>query len=154
MISDFKYALRSLSRSPVFALGAIATLALGIGVNSTIFTLANGALFRAMPGIAAPSELAWVSGLWRDRGRPGGMSYLEYVDYRDRSTELFSNLLAFGPASFSLGSGGEPRRIRGHLVSGSYFSTLGAVPVAGRLLQASDDQPGAAPAAVVSYRVW
>jgi hypothetical protein len=82
------------------------------------------------------------------------MSYLEYVDYRDRSTELFSNLLAFGPASFSLGSGGEPRRIRGHLVSGSYFSTLGAVPVAGRLLQASDDQPGAAPAAVVSYRVW
>jgi putative ABC transport system permease protein len=154
MINDFTYALRSLSRSPVFALGAIATLALGIGVNSTIFTLANGALFRAMPGIAAPSELAWVSGLWRDRGQPGGMSYLEYVDYRDRSTELFSNLLAFGPASFSLGSGGEPRRIRGHLVSGSYFSTLGAVPVAGRLLQASDDQPGAAPAAVVSYRLW
>ena len=154
MINDFTYALRSLSRSPVFALGAIATLALGIGVNSTIFTLANGALFRAMPGIAAPSELAWVSGLWRDRGRPGGMSYLEYVDYRDRSTELFSNLLAFGPASFSLGSGGEPRRIRGHLVSGSYFATLGAVPFAGRLLQASDDQPGAAPAAVVSYRVW
>ena len=113
MINDFTYALRSLSRSPLFALGAIATLALGIGVNSTIFTLANGALFRAMPGIAAPSELAWVSGLWRDRGRPGGMSYLEYVDYRDRSTELFSNLLAFGPASFSLGSGGEPQRIRG-----------------------------------------
>ena len=154
MINDFTYALRSLSRNPLFALGAIATLALGIGVNSTIFTLANGALFRSMPGIAAPSELAWVSGLWRDRGRPGGMSYLEYIDYRDRSTELFSNLLAFGPASFSLGSGGEPQRIRGHLVSGSYFATLGAVPFAGRLLQASDDQPGAVPAAVVSYRVW
>ena len=154
MTNDFQYALRSLSRSPLFALGAIATLALGIGVNSTIFTLANGALFSSMPGIAAPSELAWVSGLWRDRGQPGGMSYLEFVDYRDRSTELFSNLLAFGPASFSLGSGGEPQRIRGHLVSGSYFATLGSVPFAGRLLQASDDQPGAMPAAVVSYRVW
>ncbi len=154
MINDFTYALRSLSRNPLFALGAIATLALGIGVNSTIFTLANGALFRSMPGIAAPSELAWVSGLWRDRGRPGGISYLEYIDYRDRSTELFSNLLAFGPASLSLGSGGEPQRIRGHLVSGSYFTTLGAVPFAGRLLQASDDQPGAVPAAVVSHRMW
>jgi predicted permease len=154
MINDFKYALRSLSRNPLFALGAIATLALGIGVNSTIFTLANGALFRSMPGIAAPSQLAWVSGVWLDRGRPGGMSYLEYADYRNRSTELFSNLLAFSPASFSLGSGGEPQRIRGHLVSGSYFATLGAVPFAGRLLQAFDDQPGAVPTVVVSYRMW
>ncbi len=154
MINDFRYALRSLSRNPLFALGAIATLALGIGVNSTIFTLANGALFRSLPGIAAPSELAWVSGVWLDRGRPGGMSYLEYTDYRNRSTEPFSNLLAFGPASFSLGSGGEPKRIPGHLVSGSYFATLGAVPFAGRLLQPSDDRPGAVPAAVVSYRVW
>ena len=154
MSNDFTYALRSLSRNPLFALGAIATLALGIGVNSTIFTLANGALFRSMPGIAAPSQLAWVSGLWLDRGRPGGLSYLEYVDYRDGSTELFSNLLAFAPASFSLGSGGEPQRIPGHIVSGSYFATLGVLPVAGRLLQASDDQPGAAPAAVVSYRLW
>src|SRR6185503_18646832 len=128
---DFKYAVRSLSRSPLFALGAIATLALGIGVNSTIFTLANGALFRSLPGIAAPSELAWVSGLWLDRGRPGGMSYLEYADYRNQTTGLFSNLMAFGPAPFSLGSGGEPQRIRGHFVSGSYFTTLGAVPFAG-----------------------
>jgi len=154
MTNDLKYALRSLSRNPLFALGAIATLALGIGVNSTIFTLANGALFRSLPGIAAPSELAWVSGLWLDRGRPGGMSYLEYADYRNQTTGLFSNLMAFGPAPFSLGSGGEPQRIRGHFVSGSYFTTLGAVPFAGRLLQPSDDRPGAAPAAVVSYRVW
>ena len=154
MINDFVYALRSLSRNPLFALGAIVTLALGIGVNSTIFTLANGALFRPMPGIAAPSQLTWVSGLWLDRGQPGGMSYLEYVDYRDRSAELFSNLLAFAPASFSLGSGGEPQRIPGHVVSGSYFATLGVRPSAGRLLQVSDDRPGAAPAAVVSHRLW
>src|SRR5689334_14773840 len=111
MLQDFRYALRSLSRSPGFALGAIATLALGIGVNSTIFTLANGALFRSMPGIAAPSELVWVSGLWRSTGRAGGLSYLEYVDYRTHTTDAFSNLLAFAPSSFSLGSGGEPQRI-------------------------------------------
>src|SRR5262245_2086850 len=154
MIQDFKYALRSLSRNPVFAVGAIATLALGIGVNTTIFSLANAALFRPMPGVAAPSQLVWVSGFWRDRGQSGGMSYLEFLDYRNQSGEVFSNTFAFGPASFSLGSGGEPQRIRGHFVSGSYFDGLGVMPAAGRLLQASDDEPGAIPAGVISFRLW
>src|SRR5690242_1492965 len=102
MTQDFTYALRSLWRNPVFALGAIGTLALGIGVNTTIFTLANGALFRAMPGIASPSELVWVSEVWRESGRSGGVSYPEFLDYRERSADLFSSLLAFAPASFSL----------------------------------------------------
>ena len=154
MIQDFRYAFRSLWRSPLFAAGAIATLALGIGVNSTIFSLANAALFRPMPGVAAPSELVWVSALWRDSGRTTGMSYLEFIDYRNQSGEAFSNTFAFGPASFSLGSGGEPQRIRGQFVSGSYFAGLGVMPAAGRLLQASDDEPGSIPAAVISYRLW
>jgi predicted permease len=153
-MNDLRYALRSLSRNPIFALGAIATLSLGIGVNSSIFSLANAALFRPMPGIAAPSELVWVSGLWRDRGRSTGMSYLEFVDYGNQSSEVFSNVLAFGPASFSLGSGGEPQRVRGHFVSGSYFTGLGVSPAAGRLLQPSDDRPGTIPVVVISFRLW
>src|SRR5262245_45130054 len=139
MFEDFKYALRSLSRNPVFAAGATATLALGIGVNTTIFSLANAALFRPMPGIAARPQLVWVSGVWRDRDRSGGMSYLEFLDYRNQSGDVFSNTFAFGPASFSLGSGGDPQRIRGHFVSGAYFDGLGVMPAAGRLLQPSDD---------------
>jgi putative ABC transport system permease protein len=154
MIQDLRYSIRSLSRNPLFAIGAVATLALGIGVNSTIFTLANAALFRPMPGVASPSDLVWVSGVWRERPRPGGMSYLEYLDYQERSREVFSSLMAFAPTPFSLGSGGEPQRIRGHLVTGSYFATLGAVPAAGRLLHPSDDRPGAEPAAVLGYRLW
>ena len=154
MLPDLRYAIRSLLRNPLFAVGAIATLALGIGVNSTIFTLANAALFKPMPGVAAPSDLTWVSGLWRVRPRPGGMSYLEYLDYQERTRGLFSSVMAFGPAPFSLGSGGEPQRIPGHLVTGSYFGTLGAVPATGRLLQPSDDRPEAAPAAVIGYRLW
>jgi predicted permease len=154
MIQDVKYALRSLSRNPVFALGAIATLALGIGVNSTIFSLANAALFRPMPGVAVPSQLVWVSGVWRDRGGPGGMSYLEFLDYRNQSDNVFSNTFAFAPVSFSLGSGGEPQRIRGHFVSGSYFDGLGVMPAAGRLLRPSDDEAGAIPAGVISFRLW
>ena len=154
MLNDFRYAVRSLFRNPLFSIGAVTTLALGIGVNSTIFTLANAALFRPMPGVTAPADLAWVSGVWRERPRPGGMSYLEYLDYQARSRDVFSSLMAFGPAPFSLGSGGDPQRIRGHLVTGSYFGTLGAVPAAGRLLQPSDDRPGAEPAAVLGYRLW
>jgi predicted permease len=153
MIQDFKYAVRSLARSPIFAIGAIATLALGIGVNSTIFTLANNALFRSMPWIRSPSELVWVSGVSRTTGRSGGMSYPEYLYFEARSKEIFSDLLAYAPASFSLASGGEPERIRGHLVSGSYFATLGVRVIDGRPLQASDDQPGAVPVAVISGRL-
>jgi len=151
---DFKYALRSLSRNPIFAIGAIATLALGIGVNSTIFSLANAALFKPMPGVVSPSELVWISGLWRDSGRSGGMSYLEFLDYRNQSGDLFAHTFAFAPVSFSLGTGGEPQRIRGHFVSGSYFAGLGVMPAVGRLLQSSDDEPGAAAAGVISFRLW
>ncbi len=154
MLQDVRLAVRSLSRNPVFSFGAIATLALGIGVNSTIFTLANAALFKPMPGVASPSELVWISGAFRERPRPGGMSYPEYLDYREASRGIFSSVIAFGPTSFSLGSGGEPERIRGHLVTGSYFATLGALPAAGRVLQPSDDRPGAEPAAVLGYRLW
>ncbi len=154
MTQDFKYALRSLSRNPIFAIGAIATLALGIGVNSTIFSLANAALFKSMPGVVSPSELVWISGLWRDSGRSGGMSHLEFLDYRNQSGGVFSDTFAFAPASFSLGSEGQPQRIRGHFVSGSYFTGLGVMPAAGRLLQPSDDEPGATPAGVISFRLW
>ena len=150
---DFKYAVRSLSRSPIFAVGAIATLALGIGVNSTIFTLANNALFRPMTGIARPSELVWVSGLSRTTARTGGMSYLEYQDYAARTADVFSGVMAFAPASFSLGSGGEPQRIRGHLVSASYFATLGVAVSEGRPLQSSDDEAGTVAVALISHRL-
>ena len=153
MIQDFKYAARSLARSPTFAIGAIVTLALGIGVNSTIFTLANNALFRSMPSIGSSSELVWVSGVSRTTGRSGGMSYPEYLDVAARSQGVFLDLLAYAPASFSLASGGEPERVRGHLVTASYFATLGVGVIEGRTLQASDDQPGAMPVAVISRRL-
>jgi predicted permease len=151
---DLKFAVRSLMRQPVFAVGAIATLALGIGVNSTIFTFANAALFRAMPGIADPGQLVWISAVWRDRGRPVGMSFPEYSDYRSAADSPFSDMLAFRTTPLSLGSGGEPLRVAGQLVSGSYFSGLGVLPATGRLITAHDDQPGAATVAVLSHRLW
>ena len=149
-----KYAIRTLLRQPLFTLSAIATLAIGIGVNSTIFTFANAAFFRGLAGIAEPAQLAWISSAWRDRGRAGGMSYPDFVDFRDGTRDVFSDVIAFHSTPLSLGSGGEPRRIRGHFVTGTYFSTLGITPAAGRLLGPDDDRAGTAGTAVISHRLW
>src|SRR5215218_5213172 len=104
---DLEFAVRSLMRQPVFALGAIATLALGIGVNSTIFTFVSAALFRPMPGIADPGSLVWISAVWRDRGREVGMSYPEYLDYRAGADSQLSAVFAFRNTPLSLASGGD-----------------------------------------------
>ena len=149
-----RYAMRSLLRRPLFTLTAVATLALGIGVNSTIFTFANAAFFRGMPGIAAPERLAWVSSVWRDRGREVGMSYPDYADYREVTRDVFADMFAFRAVPMSLGSGGEPQRIRGHLVTGTYFDTLGVTPAAGRLIAAADDRAGGSAVAVIGHRLW
>jgi predicted permease len=151
---DIRYALRTLLAQPTFTLGAVLTLALGIGANSTIFTFANAALFRPMPGIAHPEDLVWLSALWQDRGREVRLSYPEYVDYRDSMTTVFSDVVGFRSTPVSLGSGGEPQRIRGQLVTGNFFSALGVVPAAGRLLGSEDDRPGGAPVVVLSDRLW
>ena len=149
-----RYALRSLLRQPLFTLTAGATLALAIGVNSTIFTFANALFFREMPGIVAPGRLVWISSVWRDHGREVGMSYPDYTDYREATRDVFADMFSFHPTPLSLGIGTEPQRIRGHLVTGSYFETLGIIPAVGRLIAADDDRMGAPPRAVISYRLW
>ena len=155
MINDIRYAVRTLARSPLFTAGAIATLALGIGVNSTIFTLANAALFRSMPAVSDPGRLAWVSAVQRESGRTQGLSFPDYTDFREASRNLFDDMMAFRPTPLSLGSGGEPQRIRGHLVTGSYFGALGVTPAIGRLIGTTDDAPGQPrPVAVLSHRLW
>ncbi len=154
MLTDLKFAVRTLLSNPAFTAGALVTLALGIGVNSTIFTLANAMLLRPMGVVQAPSELVWISGFWRDTGRTTGMSYPEFVDYAARADGPFSALLAFGPTSFSVAGGTEPVRVRGQLVTGSYFSALGVGAWLGRVLGASDDMAGADPHVVLGYRLW
>jgi predicted permease len=82
------------------------------------------------------------------------MSYPEFVEYAARSNDAFSTVLAFGPTSFSIAGGPEPRRVRGHLVSGSYFTALGVTPALGTLLQSSDDVAGGEPHVVLGYKLW
>jgi predicted permease len=150
---DLKYAFRGMAKRPGFTAAAVLSLALGIGANTTIFSLLNGILLRPL-AVANPETLAAV---YCTDPRSSGtlpLSYPNYKDLRDRNT-VFSSLALYTPAIVSLGSGGESRPLMAHIVSGNYFQTLGVAPVIGRgFLPEEDVTPNARAVAVISYGLW
>jgi predicted permease len=149
---DLRYAVRLLAKSPGVTAMAVLALALGIGANTAIFSLVNGALIRSLPGVHDPDQLVTL-----ERTQDGrvqfSFGYPDYVDYRDHSSSLIGLAAHCGtPLSFN---NGATERLRGDLVSGNYFSVLGVKSVVGRLIAPDDDdQPGAHPVAVLSYGLW
>ena len=153
LVSDLRHGLRVLIRNPGFASVAVLSLALGIGVNTTIFTALEVMFLRPLP-VTDPARLAAVFTL--DQRNPGylNQSYLNYKDYRDLN-QVFSGLLLYTSMQLSLTGGGEPRPIFGQIVSGNYFDVLGITPVLGRGFVAEEDRvPGAHAVAVISYGLW
>ncbi len=153
--TDVRHALRIFRKSPVFALTVVASLAIGIGANTTIFTLVNSMFFRDRPGIVDPGRLVDVG-----RGKGGAdfdnNSYPNYRDLRDRN-DVLEDLAAyrFEARPMGLGVEGSAVRIFVQVVSGNYFSVLGTPPAAGRLLTDDDDRvPGEAQVVVLSHRLW
>lgn len=155
-VQDARYALRLLRRSPVFTLTAALSLAIGIGANTTIFSVASAMLMRPLPGLAAPDRLVDV-GRTQDGSGFDNSSYPNYLDIRKRVTTL-SGLYAFrfGPEAMSLGGHDGAERVYGAVVSANFFSVLGTTPAAGRLLIDADDQeaPGSHPVMVISHDLW
>jgi predicted permease len=129
--------------SPGFTIVAVAVLALGIGVNTAVFSMLATVLLRGATGIAAPGQLVVFS---RDKGGFGfrGFSYPDYCDYGDLN-KAFSGLLAYANTDFSLNQGDEPERIKGAVVSNNYFAVLGA---------GAFFSPESRHTAVVSYSLW
>ena len=154
MMHDVRYAIRSLARAKTFTAGAVLTLAIGIGVNATMFSVTSGALLRHMPGIAAPERIAWLSFVSRDGGRQGGLSYPDYLDYRVATASVFADMAGYRLVPISIGNGGVPARLRGAVVSGSFFPMLGVRAAVGRTLAPFDDRQGAPAVAVISARLW
>lgn len=149
---DARYAVRQLARRPGWTLTVLMTLALGIGANTSIFTLGNAMLFRPAPG-QHPERLVWVTTVEGQSGRVRAMSYPGYADLRDRTTTL-PGLLAYGVTQFSVG-GLRAERVPGHIVSGNYFDVLGIPAAAGRTFAREEDTiPGAHPVVVLSDRLW
>lgn len=153
---DLRFAFRQLRRSPGFAAAATLTLALGIGANTAIFSIADAALLRKPP-VVQPDRLAAVYTTCR-RGAPRcSSSYPDYLDYRARASRL-SDLAAYTWFTASLGAGAgseSPDLVTVQLVSGNYFSLLGVLPGRGRLIRPDDDRrDGARRVAVLSRALW
>jgi predicted permease len=149
-IQDVRYGLRTLRRIPVFSVLAIATLTLAIGANTAIFSLIDPLLFRDLPVRDARSLVQFT---WRYPGDPplNLFSLEDYEQYRDRSA-VFSEMIGLVPLATEPLASGE--LIAAEVVTGNFFHALGVRPVLGRVLDVSDDMPGAGPIAVVSARYW
>src|SRR5262245_13043589 len=155
---DTRYALRTIGRNPGFAAVAVLSLALGVGANTTIFTLLNAALLAPLP-VDRPSEL--IAAYTVDQGTIGGfgnqgpISYLNLNDYRERNDSLADMAGYSFPQQVSVITATTPQPAFIELVTGTYFSVLGVKAARGRVFTASEDAtPGAAPVAVVSYGFW
>ena len=150
---DIRYALRGLRRAPGFTTVAMLTLALGIGVNSAIFSIVNAVLFRPLP-VERPEELVNIYGHASTSSAHETHSYPNYLEYRQQTTTL-SDLVAysnfFAHASFE----GSSDLVVGELVSDNYFSTLGVRTAVGRTFTADEFLGmGASPVAIISDGMW
>jgi predicted permease len=163
-MSDLTFALRQFRKSPGFAATVILTIALGIGANTAIFTLVHAILMKSLP-VANPASLYRIGdrddccvngGFVNDDGDFDLFSYDLYHQFLDTTPE-FEQLAAFqsGHSMMNVRVGNALAKTeRTEYVSGNYFSTFGLGAYAGRMLQPSDDVPGAAPVAVLSYAGW
>src|SRR5712691_7885674 len=152
-MTDLRFALRSLARSRGVAVTVVVTLALGIGANAAIFSVVRGVLLRPLAN-RDEDKLIYIRQSARGIGAENAnFSVPEIQDLRGR----VKTLSAFGDFStigFTMVGLGESREVRSGVVGGSYFEVMGLHPVLGRLLDARDDGPSAAGAAVLTYRFW
>jgi len=156
MGKDIQFALRAFRKSPVFTAVALLSLALGIGANTAIFTLLDQVLLRLMP-VKNPQELVLLHMEGFHYGSNWGMNALSYPMYRDIETHnsVFTGMFCRYAEQFSLGFNGTTERVRGELVSGTYFPVLGVGAAIGRTFTPDDDRvPDGHPVAVLSYDYW
>jgi putative ABC transport system permease protein len=153
LLQDLKFALRSLARAKGLAATVVLTLALGIGANASIFSVVRGVLLRPLVN-REESRLLYIR-----QSAPGNgienstFSVPEVIDFKERVKTLTA-IGQFSTIAFTMVGLGEPRQVRAGVVDGSYFEVMGLRPVLGRLLNAGDDGPGAAGAAVLTHRFW
>lgn len=144
LLQDVRYGLRMLARSPGFTLVAVVSLALGIGVNTAVFSLFNAVLIRQLPVVAGQGSLVWLR---------APSSYPDYLDYREQARSFDGVAATAGSREFSLTRGGEPELVRGEFVTANYFDVLGVGAHAGRGFTESEGR-GPARVVVLSHQLW
>ncbi len=147
--ADLRYAIRTLIRTPAFALTAIVSLALGIGVNTIVFSVVNALVLKPLP-VERPQDLFFLQS---NQGFPS-QSFPNYRDLRDQNVS-FAGLIGYRVTPINLESTGAPVRTWGYLATGNYFDVLGMKPALGRFFHQEDDlHEGDAPFAVISFDAW
>lgn len=150
---DLRYASRALAKRPAFTAAVVATLALGIGANVTIFSLFNAVLLRPLPGVSEPESLVQLG---RTQGGDGfdTFSYPDLADYRETSRTL-AGVAGSWSTAVHLSTGRETERVDAAVVSGNYFDVLGVRPALGRGYLPEEDEAAAGVRAVVlGYGLW
>ena len=156
---DLLFAVRMLRRNPGSTAAVVIALALGIGLNTTVFSFVNALLLRPPEGVKAPEELREI---WMHNPRDSGaqaylpLTYPDYLYYRDHN-QSFEGMLVydFEPQMVTWNRSGEGQTEFGQLVSGNFFSLLGVNAVLGRTISAEDDQPAnPQPVVVLGYGFW
>ena len=152
-MQDVRYALRTLAREPLFALVVVATLTLGIGANTTIFSLLHQVLLRPLPYPDA-DRLVFVWNTYPLMGLP--QASVSIPDYLDRKTDApaVEDATLFTGRSLSLADGGRPEQLRALAVTPSFFATLGRHPSLGRGFAEEDATPGADRFVVLTHDLW
>jgi putative ABC transport system permease protein len=152
LLQDVRYALRTLSRGRMFALIAVACLAIGIGVNTTIFSVMNAILLRPF-AFTDPERLVVLQEVnTRNNGR-AGVAWPNLVDWRSQA-KAFAEIGAVQGRSLTLANVEEPERLQGSAISWSLFPMLGVSPSLGRLIRADEDKPGADHVVLLSDGLW
>jgi predicted permease len=152
---DFKFGLRLMLKSPGFTAVAVLTIALGIGVNTAMFSVVHGVLLQSLP-FQNPDKIVmlWMRftgiGIPKDRN---AVSVPEFMDLRQHS-KVFSHLAAINTDSFNISAGDRPEHVDGAAVSASFFPLLGVQPILGRAFVADEETPGRDTVALISYGLW
>lgn len=151
LLQDLRYGFRMLVKSPGFSTIAILTLALGIGVNTTMFSVVNGVLLNPLPFHDSQQLVSLFQKI--PNFDNGSISYPNFVDWR-RMNRTFSNMAAYRSAGFDFTSEGEPERLHGEMVSAGFFEILGVSPLLGRTFSTDEDRLGANPTVMITEALW
>jgi putative ABC transport system permease protein len=151
LLQDLRYAIRTMVKKPGFALTAVATLAIGIGASTAIFTVVDAALLRGLP-YKSPNQLYH---LWENRPQQEfGKREFSYPDFQDYQKNNSLDLTAYTGGGGIMSGRGEPELVFSPRVSANFFSLLGVDPLIGRTFQEGEDKQGSQLVTVLTYGMW
>jgi len=153
LMQDIRYGIRTLKKQPAFTCVVVLTLALGIGVNTAIFSVVNAVLLRPLPFPHSDQLVTVTMANPRLGGDNMPLSVADFLDWRAQN-QVFQDLAAYTDNWFSLTGDGEPQRLKGVWVTAGFFSTLGAAPLFGRTFSAGEDAADREPLVILSQRTW